>query len=412
MSNILIFAGTTEGRKLAEAAADDQSGQNRFLVCVATEHGKHLLPKDSDSLTVLARRLDRREMEELIRKENIDRVIDATHPYAAEATENIRMAAEHTGVPCMRLLRRQAEPEERHIITASAKEAAEYLKDTSGNVLLTTGSKELAEFTVIADFEKRLYPRILPVPEMVKRAFDLGFDAAHLICMQGPFSYEDNLAMLRHINADYLVTKESGEAGGFSHKLAAAEAAGAKVIIIGRPKQEEGISLEEALKLCGLSQVPAKKAAWFPMFQDLTGKRILVVGGGRIAARRIRILSQYNCLLTVVAPEVLPPVKELERQGLLRLEERPYEEADLEDADIVLAATGDRELNRSIGILCRQKEITVNVADRKEECDFYFPGVIRHGDLTIGFTAGGKDHALAKKARILIERGLENGLDR
>ncbi|MCI7301750.1 MAG: precorrin-6A reductase [Clostridiales Family XIII bacterium] len=412
MANILIFAGTTEGRKLAEAAAAGQSSTHRFWVSVATEHGRRLLPKDSGRLTVLARRLSRDEMTGLIQREKIQWVIDATHPYAVEATEYIRAAAEDTGASYWRLVRHGEESPDSYTIVDNAKEAADYLKTTSGKVLVTTGSKELEAFTRIPDFEKRLYPRILPTPEMVAKAFSLGFDAAHLICMQGPFSYESNLAMLRQIKADYLVTKESGAAGGFAEKLAAAEEAGAGVIIIGRPQREEGISLEEAMALCSLEEAPKERAAWFPMFCDLTGKQILVVGGGRIAARRIRILSQYDCRLTIVAPQVLAPVKELERQGLLRIKEKPYEEADLLGADLVLAATGDRQLNKSIGETCKQRNITVNVADRKEECDFYFPGVIRHGDLTIGFTAGGKDHALAKKARILIERGLENGLDR
>ena len=229
--------------------------------------------------------------------------------------------------------------------------------------------------------------------------------------MQGPFSYESNLALLRQTGAAYMVTKESGKAGGFAEKLAAAEAAGVKTVIIGRPTKEEGLSLEDVMKLCGISP-KVERAAWFPMFCDLTGKKILVVGAGKIAARRIRILSQFDCQLTVVAPEVLEPVYRLEEEGSLTIKRKAYERSDLVGADLVLAATGDRSLNQSIGRQCKEEGITVNVADRKEECDFYFPGVIRHGDLTIGFTAGGKDHALAKKARVLIERGLENGLDR
>ena len=80
MANILIFAGTTEGRKLAEAAAAGQSSTHRFWVSVATEHGRRLLPKDSGRLTVLARRLSRDEMTGLIQREKIQWVIDATHP--------------------------------------------------------------------------------------------------------------------------------------------------------------------------------------------------------------------------------------------------------------------------------------------------------------------------------------------
>lgn len=412
MRNILIFAGTTEGRKLTEALLAAGRADQRIFVCVATEHGKHLLPKDSGHVTVFAQRLSEEEMETLMKKEGISIVVDATHPYAAEVSSNIKKAAGRIGIKYIRLLREQTQIGNQHRVVESAKAAADFLKTVTGKALLTTGSKELACFTDIQDYKNRIYPRILPTPEMVGKAFELGFDASHLICMQGPFSYEMNRAMLLQTGAEYLITKESGSAGGFAEKLAAAEDAGANVIIIGRPKKEEGHTLEEVLQRLDVKKTEEKRAVWFPMFTDIKDKRIVVVGAGKIAGRRIRTLVQFECSLIVIAPEAETFVEDFLQRGLLDYQRKEYEETDLADADLVLAATGDRELNRSIGLYCKEHGITVNVADRKEECDFYFPAIVQHGDLIAGITAGGKDHGLVVRGKKLIKQGLENGLDR
>ncbi|MCB6993594.1 precorrin-6A reductase [bacterium 210820-DFI.6.37] len=428
MNNLLIFAGTTEGRLLAEAVSRHPAEGRGCFVCVATEYGKHMLPEEDKNLTVLARRLLPEEMRELMEREKISRVIDATHPYAALASANIRTAADKAGVPYTRLLRESASTEG-HIVVPHVKGAVDFLKAHKGKALLTTGSRDLAAFTEIQDFQNQLYPRILPAPEMVKKAFDLGFDTGHLICMQGPFSHEINTAMLRQTGAEYLVTKESGKAGGFAEKLSAAKETGAKVIIIGRPEKEEGLPLEEVMRLCGITEDTSgeetlnpdrtlkekqegteKKEIWFPQFINISGKKILIAGGGKIASRRINTLSLFDAELTVVAPELSRQVLNLEGQGVL-IRKRAFEEQDLEGMDMVLAATDDRELNKRIGILCRERNIPVNVADRKEACDFYFPGIVQKGELIIGITAGGRNHSLTVKGKKLIEEALEKGLE-
>ena len=136
----------------------------------------------------------------------------------------------------------------RPISAASVEEAVEYLKKTGGNVLISTGSKELHLYTRIKDYKERCFARVLSTQEAVAEAVRLGFEGKHLIAMQGPYSEELNLAMLKHINAAYFVTKESGGAGGFEEKKKAAQKAGAELIVIARPK-EEGKSLQEVKKL-------------------------------------------------------------------------------------------------------------------------------------------------------------------
>lgn len=146
---------------------------------------------------------------------------------------------------------------------------------------------------------------------------------------------------------------------------------------------------------------------YFPMFIDLSEKRALVVGAGRIASRRIGTLVQFCPCITVVAPELRPETEQLEKDGKITILRRPFEPEDVEGMDIVLAATNDKELNRRVYELCKQRAITVNVCSDGSLCDFYFPGVVRRGDVVVGVTASNTDHALAKTVRQRIDAFLE-----
>lgn len=263
MKQIIVFAGTTEGRLLSEWLSKEGLP---VLACVATEYGS-LLMKAGENLEICQGRLSREEMEQLFGKEGHPLVVDATHPYAVEVSGNIRMACESTGCEYLRLIR-SANPvpgvkgacaplhpedicdqENDCVIVGSVKEAADWLAKTQGRILVTTGSKELHYFTDIPDYQERVYARVLATPEVVAHCKELGFLGQHLVCMQGPFSREMNTAMLRQFDASWLVTKESGKEGGFSEKLEAAREAGAKVVLVGRPLEEGGVSVEEGVHL-------------------------------------------------------------------------------------------------------------------------------------------------------------------
>ena len=97
----------------------------------------------------------------------------------------------------------------------------EFLEGTKGNILLTTGSKELGKFTALTDGGERIYARVLSLPSVMETCKGYGFEGKHLIGMQGPFSMELNAAMLRQYDCRYLVTKDTGKAGGFQEKIAA-----------------------------------------------------------------------------------------------------------------------------------------------------------------------------------------------
>ena len=240
MYKVIVFAGTTEGYEISRFLSENQLP---VLACVATEYGSKSLQENS-CLHVQAGRLDEQQMKDLFFREKPELVLDATHPYAAEVTQNIRKACEETGVSYTRILRTGSE-QQNAVYVRDAKEAAEYLKGTEGNVLLTTGSKELAVFTSVTDYNKRLFARVLSLPSVIESCQALGFEGRNLIAMQGPFSKELNQAMLEQYQCRYLVTKDSGKAGGFLEKIQAAEALGVTAVIIGRPLAEEGLSLKE-----------------------------------------------------------------------------------------------------------------------------------------------------------------------
>lgn len=243
MYKLCVFAGTTEGRELVEFL----SGQDvSVTACVATEYGETLLTP-RDNLTISAQRLTGDEMEALFSRENFDMVIDATHPYASVVTENIASACEKSGVPYQRLLRTGCKAGEDAVFVPDIPAAVDYLNGTVGTILLTTGSKELAKYAGLTDFADRVYARVLPMEESLRLSQSAGLKPAHILAMQGPFSLDMNVTMLKSVRAKYLVTKDSGTAGGFDEKVAAARAAGAQLVIIGRPPQREGLTLPETI---------------------------------------------------------------------------------------------------------------------------------------------------------------------
>lgn len=256
MYKICVFAGTTEGRELVEFLS---SQPVVVTACVATEYGKMLLPS-ADNLTISSKRLAPAEITRMLSDTAFDLVIDATHPYAASVTESISAACRDTGTEYLRLLREASELSSDAVYVPDTDAAVGFLDGTEGNILLTTGSKELAGFSKLTDFADRVYARVLPMEASLEACRAAGLKASHIIAMQGPFSEEMNLAMLNAISSSWLVSKDGGEAGGFDAKASAAQKAGARLVVIGRPPQIEGTSFSETIELLcsrfGCSYVP------------------------------------------------------------------------------------------------------------------------------------------------------------
>ena len=244
MYKLCVFAGTTEGRELVELLEGQPVA---VTACVATEYGETLLTA-RENLTISAGRLRREEMEALLRREGFDLVVDATHPYAKEVTEHIAGACQAAETDYLRLLREEQGLPAGALWAPDAAGAAALLADRPGNILLTTGSKELGRFASIPGFAQRTYARVLPMEASLRACEAAGLSPAHILAMQGPFSREMNLAMLRAVSAAWLVTKEGGAAGGFQEKAEAAAEAGAGLVVIGRPPQRQGVDQRFGLR--------------------------------------------------------------------------------------------------------------------------------------------------------------------
>lgn len=142
---------------------------------------------------------------------------------------------------------------------------------------------------------------------------------------------------------------------------------------------------------------------FFPLFLNVEGKNVTVFGAGKIAARRVETFLKFGAEVKVVAPIVSEKIRKLEEEGKIIVETRKYRINELTDQDFVIAATDDNQVNLTISRECRHKEIMVNVTSKKEQCDFYFPGIVEEAGMIIGITASGNDHGKVKDTRERIE---------
>ncbi len=238
---VVIFSGTTEGKKLSRALA---ALGVPVTVCVATDYGR-TDQGQVPGVEVRAGRMEEAQMAQLLGTDTL--CIDATHPYAVQATANIRRAARQAGAVYRRLLR-PASPLPPDCIRAdSAAQAVQLLQHTQGNILLTTGAKELAAFAPLG--AQRLFARVLPVEASLLACRAAGIEPGHIIAMQGPFSQELNVALMRQFSIRYLVTKDGGAPGGFAEKQVAARCCGARLVVLCRPA-EDGEPYESVLEFC------------------------------------------------------------------------------------------------------------------------------------------------------------------
>lgn len=143
--------------------------------------------------------------------------------------------------------------------------------------------------------------------------------------------------------------------------------------------------------------------AVFPLFVDMRGKTCIVVGGGEVAFRKVEVLLRFEADLIIIAPEVSSSINELENQGKINILRKEYSEQDIDGAFLIIAATSSSRVNESVFRDARKRNIPVNIVDDPEKCTFFFPSVIKRGDLTIGVSTSGTYPALSKKIRKIAE---------
>ena len=175
-------------------------------------------------------------------------VIDATHPYAVEVSTNVRFASKVADLPYVRIIRPSIDCSD-CLMAHTTAEACSMVPDDDGNVLATTGNKEILDYTTISNFEKRVYARVLPDDASIKSCIAIGLDKDHIIGEKGPFGLEHNIETIRKFNIKHMITKESGVAGGFLEKLDAARQCGVNTIVVQRPQDEDGILPQELITI-------------------------------------------------------------------------------------------------------------------------------------------------------------------
>lgn len=237
---ILLFGGTSEGRELSEYLY----GRGfQFSVCVATDYAKGYLSK---GIEVIEGRKTFEDIKELVSKGEYTLVLDATHPYANIVTRNVKLACDTLKVKYLRVVREPQPLDKICVVMDSVPSAVEYLKSTDGNILLTTGVKNLKDFTHIEDYQKRVFVRILDNVQSIEETQILGYK--HIILNNGACDLDTNLMHLKMSNAKYLVTKESGSVGGFLEKISSCKVSGVTPVVISRPIDVDGLTLKDTIK--------------------------------------------------------------------------------------------------------------------------------------------------------------------
>ncbi len=232
---VWVIAGTSDGRLLVNELV--KMGVN-VVVSVATDYGAGILQPIVDC-EVAVGRMDVEQMTEFIQQHSPVLTVDATHPYAELVSANIAQACQNANTPLLRLYRQKNLNTTQSVLYKDdMQQAVEFLNTTQGNILLTTGSKDLDKFCLVDDYAERIYVRILPMLESLGKALELGYKPAHIICMQGPFSENMNVAMLQDYKIKYMVSKDSGKVGGLEEKISAVETCNSNLVLIGRPQTE------------------------------------------------------------------------------------------------------------------------------------------------------------------------------
>lgn len=232
MPGTVIFGGTAEGRVIAQEL--DKKGED-ILVSVTSAYASELLP---EGIKRHIGALDYEGMRSFLKEKAPMRVIDATHPYAAAATRNIKRCCGEMGIAYERIERPITDGLWRQYVqhVPSSESAAEALLAAPGNVLLTTGSKTLNIYAVVNDMS-RVWARVLPTAEALELCRSAGVRQSHIIAMQGPFSSAFNAALYDMLDIKTMVTKDSGAQGGVEEKVLPALERDIHVIMIDRPKE-------------------------------------------------------------------------------------------------------------------------------------------------------------------------------
>jgi precorrin-6A/cobalt-precorrin-6A reductase len=235
MASLHVFGGTSDAVKLCtllEQQALDYS------VSVASDVGRAVASELQGE--ILVGRMDAAAMTNWLAANSVSCVIDAAHPYAMVLRSNIQQACQTLAITLIRYERPSASGAMSHPLLHSVRsfeDACQLAAQFGKRLLLTTGSKDLARFQQCLP-DKHLIARVLPTAEVIAQCESLGLGVDQIIAMKGPFSADLNRALYQFCQPDVVITKESGQEGGFQEKIAPCIDAGIACIVIERPKND------------------------------------------------------------------------------------------------------------------------------------------------------------------------------
>ncbi len=228
---ILILGGTSDSLEICKYLNEKNI---EYIISVTTSYGFDLAKKYTNN--IILNKLTIEDMVEFIQNKNITKVIDATHPYATQVSENAIESTSITNIKYIRFEREsllnKIEYQNKYIVD-NIDEACEIANKIGKNIFIGTGSKNLHLYKQNIK-NKNLICRVLPTSEVIESCEKIGFNADNIIAMKGPFSIEINCCTYSQYNIDLVITKESGQAGGFIEKIKACENLDIPVIIMKR----------------------------------------------------------------------------------------------------------------------------------------------------------------------------------
>jgi len=147
-----------------------------------------------------------------------------------------------------------------------------------------------------------------------------------------------------------------------------------------------------------------KKYPYYPVYLDIEGRDVLIIGGGNVCARKAETMMKYGARVRVVSPEFNEEIEGWAREGCLTLQRKTYDSGDLDGANIVIASTDHQDVNEQIAADCRARRIPVNVVDVTPLCEFIIPAIVESGSVQIAVSTGGKSPALARTLKEDLQR--------
>lgn len=227
---IWVIGGTKDSRDFIESFPLKKN----LIVSTATEYGGKLLEEIKD-IKIISQRMDMEQMKYFIDENKIEKVIDLSHPYAVDVSKNAIEVCRIKKIEYIRFEREQIDTPKDVIEFSNIDKMIEYIESLNKNILITLGSNNIEKFKNLKNL-KHIYFRILPKWEMIKKTEDMGILSKNIIGMQGPFTKELNIAMMKQLNIEYIVSKKGGDTGGEREKIESAKEIGVKSIFLTRPK--------------------------------------------------------------------------------------------------------------------------------------------------------------------------------